>query len=440
MKTLMHIIFFIKERFTHPNLMRGLRECVPLDGVSRSELLSTVDKKLTRLLLAAVRDVPYYRALAEKGRIDRDNPKLEQFPIISKADIRGHEDEFISCKYGKGELGRTRTSGSTGEPFMFYRGKGEWDASYAALWRGLFRLGIRMGDKRAFVKGVNDRPRLSLLMRLKRKLYEIVNRCIVIDAHFLALSEQNVFSAIERIRRYRPVYLHGYVSSIDLLAATAEQHGISLCAIGVKMVVTESEKLYDFQRDRIGRVFNCKVMENYGCVEVGMIAQPDGDGNLCVNEDHVLLEVDADGSAVITNLDGFAFPFIRCKNGDCVTLREEKRSRLPYAEIERVDGRKTDMIRLPQGGALQGFIVMHPLYKHGKYLKAYQVYQPDLTHLIIRISAWSEIPQSILSQIMKEMAGLVGPDVMISVEFRDEIPLSKRGKRLFICSDVKEIV
>ena len=58
----------------------------------------------------------------------------------------------------------------------------------------------------------------------------------------------------------------------------------------------------------IERVFHAPVVENYGSVEFGMIAQPAKDGRLCINDDHVYAETTLEGQAVLTNLDEYGFP------------------------------------------------------------------------------------------------------------------------------------
>ena len=434
----MRALFLLKEWVRYPRSFdRGL---LGLDGATPGAVRALAERKLARLLRAAVRDVPFYRQLAAEGKIDAEHPRLEQFPILGKGDIRGREERFVSDRYRMARLSMCRTSGSTGEPFKFYRDPREFTSTYVDLWRGLARLGIRRGDRRVLVKGVDETPGASLATRLRRWAYGVANQCVVIDAHFLARSEANVRRALGRLRRYRPVYLHGYVSSIDLLAASAERWGVRMDDVGIRAVVTESEKLYDFQRERIGRVFGCRVAENYGSVEFGMIAQPDAAGNLCVNEDHCWVETDGDGAAVLTNLDAYAFPFIRFKNGDCLTLRAEKRSSLPYREIERVDGRVADTIHLPDGGRLQGFIVMYPVSKHMRYIQAYQVRQtrPEELEVLVVPLAGESLPETIRAQIVAEMRDIVGDGVSICIREVLEIPLTKRGKRRFVVSQLEE--
>jgi len=421
----------------HPGVNRAWRMCAACDTLSRTELESIQRAKLQKVLVHAATTVPYYKRYFEQHPISVETLQLTDFPIIEKKDIRGHEDEFLSDK-PSGRVAWSRTSGSTGEPFRF--GRSEFDYTYATLWRGLLRFGIRPGDKRVLVKGVDETPNLSLKTRIRRKLYGWLNRCIVVDAHFLAKSEANIVAELNRIMKYRPDYFHGYVSSIYLLARTAEEKKIDLASLHVKAIVTESEKCHPFQRELMERVFKAPVIENYGCVEFGMIAQPATDGAPCINEDHVVVETDDDGNAVFTNLDEFSFPLIRFRNGDQMSLGPVHNS-LPYRTIAKIDGRKTEMIRLPNGGALHGFIPMYPISKHTRWMKAYQIYQPSIDKLIIRIVlSNSMLPNAVRDQILSEMREIVGSDMIIEFEFPESIPLTKRGKRLFICSDVKERV
>lgn len=432
----MNIIFNLKEHLVHPLMDRVLQDVLPRDEMKRDVFRRIIDEKVNRLLVYAIQHVPYYRSWwAREGRSGR-LPQLTDFPILTKGDIRGHEREFVSDEYKIEKLNVSRTSGSTGEPFMFYRGTHEWDYSYAVLWRGLMRYGIRPGDKRVLVKGVDEVVCVSWKTKLCRAVYGWINRCIVIDAHFLAKSEDNVLAELKRIVDYRPLYFHGYVSSIYLLARTAEEHGIDLSVLNIKAIVTESEKCHPFQRELMERVFRAPVVENYGCVEFGMIAQPARDGVLCVNEDHVFLEMGKDEAAIITNLDAYAFPLIRFKNGDKLILGPNH-SVLPYRTVAEIEGRIAETIHLPQGGALQGYVVMYPISKHMNVLRAYQVYQPDFDHLIIRLlPIGSGVPNEILHQIFSEMRKITGPQIDLKLEIVETIPLTKRGKRAFVVSDV----
>ena len=420
----------------HPYLDRDWRESGEYDSLTRPELESIVGRKLSALLRHAVKTVPFYiKWFAEHG-FDGNNPKLSDFPILGKADIRGKESEFISQSYSLRKLRLSHTSGSTGEPFAFYKTPEDIDYTYANVWRGLRRFGIRPGMKRVLIQGFDDKPVLSACEKIKRAIKGWLNRCLEIDAHFLSLTDDNVELAVKRILRYRPDYIHGYVSSIYILARYAEEHDIDISKLNLVAVVTESEKCYPFQREMIERVFRAPVVEFYGSVEFGMISQPAKDGRMCINEDHVYVETTSEGDAVFTNLDAWGWTLIRFKNGDMLKLGDIH-PQLPYRTITEIDGRKTEQIHLPQGGALQGFIVMYPLYRRSKYLKAYQIHQTDVSHMTIKMVLACQMPDEIHRQIVTEMKAIVDNDMKIKTEFLDNIPVSKMGKRLFVKSDVK---
>lgn len=426
-------MFFIKEVIKHRKSVEFWDDVCSIERGNRDYVEKICMRKLRAVLRNAAVNVPFYIEWFRMQGKDVENLKLEDFPIILKDTIRGHEDQFVAKGHAR-SLSWARTSGSTGEPFRF--GRSEYDYAYATLWRGLARWGIRAGDKRVLVKGVDEVASVSLYTRIRRILYGIFNRCIVVDAHFLAESDVNVEREVKRILKYRPAYIHGYASSLYELASFAEFHGIECKELKLKAVVTESEKCHDFQREVIERVFNAPVVENYGSVEFGMIAQPARDGRLCINDDHVYVETDEDGEAIITNLDEYGFPLIRFKNGDKLTLGGIHQE-LPYRIITSIEGRVAETIYLPQGGSLQGYIVMYPISKHMDYIREYQVYQPDINHLLIRVVESFSLPKKIESQIVSEMRTIVGGLINVEVQKVKSIPLTKRGKRAFVCSDVK---
>ncbi len=419
----------------HRGLNGAWKKCMAVEDGSQWELEQLREEKLARVLRHAATTVPFYREYFVSKGIDVDKVKLADFPIIEKKDIRGNEERFVSTAKGLPQISWDRTSGSTGEPFRF--GRSEFTYTYATLWRGMLRFGIRPGDKRVLVKGIDLTPHVSLKTRLRRWVYGKLNHCIEVDAHFLSRSDENVIHELKRIMAYHPKYLHGYANSIYILARTAEQKNLDLAKLKIKAVVTESEKCHDFQREVMERVFKAPVVENYGCMEFGMVAQPAKDGRLCINEDHVVVETTPDGDAVLTNLDEFAFPLVRFKIGDRVSLGDIH-SNIPFRTLASLDGRVAESIRVPNGGMLQGYVVMYPISKHANLIKAYQIYQPEAERMIIRIVPNNGmLPRNVIREMEEDMKHVVGDSMAIQFEFPASIPLTRRGKHRFIYSDVK---
>ena len=183
-------LFWLKEIVSHRGLGLRWRDALQLEKGTLTDTFRYRDDKLKKLLHHAVKTVPFYRKWFEKSGIDETKLTIEDFPIVSKVDIRNHEAEFVSDTIPVDVW--SRTSGSTGEPFRFGKTKVENVYTYADLWRGMWRFGIRAGDKRVLVKGVDESPCQSVVTQIRRWIYGILNRCIVVDAHFLARTDANV--------------------------------------------------------------------------------------------------------------------------------------------------------------------------------------------------------------------------------------------------------
>lgn len=407
-----------------------------VEHMTRGELERLQQRKLQKLLRYAVLHVPFYRNYAQEHHWHIDALSLEQFPVLDKAAFRSHEAEFISDEYDICKLDCCRTSGSTGEPFRFYSDSQERTYTYTTFWRGLARYGIHPGDKRAWVKGLEKAGRQKITIR--QKLWTTINRCCLIDAHFLSASQENIRLAVARLQKYNPDYLHGYISSIYDIGAWIKSHNINAREIfpRLRLVVSESEKLHDFQRVLLEEVFQVPVIENYGSVEFGMIAQFDKEGILRTNDDHLVIE-SIRGEAVMTNLESFSFPFIRFRNGDLFTLREINDPQLPYSAIEKITGRSTEFILLPDGGKIHGFSVLYPVSKHMQRIRSYQIHQTAPDTLLVHIVPTGEgVSPEISGQIIREIQEIVGTKMNITIDLCHSIPLSRSGKCKFVINDL----
>jgi len=109
---------------------------------------------------------------------------------------------------------------------------------------------------------------------------------------------------------------------------------------------------------------------------------------------------------------------------------------LPYAIISSLQGRMAENILLPNGGFLQGFVVMYPVSKHLRWIKNYQIVQEKTNEMVVYvvINENKNLPDEIHAQIISEMRGIVGDKVNVAISVVSSIPLTKRGKHLFVRS------
>ncbi|MCK6460868.1 MAG: hypothetical protein L6Q95_13380, partial [Planctomycetes bacterium] len=231
-------------------------------------------------------------------------------------------------------------------------------AARRAGWR---RLGVLPGDRWTMVWG-RDEPR-GALYRAAVALAE--NRQLV---RIEDLESGGAEAAVARVAGFDPKLLYGFASGLAMLAAGWPRRPRSLRA-----VVSTAETLSAQDAARLVAAFGVPVTHEYGLTEAQVVATGCEAGSLHVVEEHVLVEVVADGRAaapgetgeiVVTDLFGYAAPLLRYRTGDagafvageCACGRAHRRLDLRLArtvDLFEVDGQKfhPEVFTLPHGFA-----------------------------------------------------------------------------------------
>lgn len=426
-----------KDRRHHPHARAHWPGVIATDRMSRDELLALQASRLDELVRHAAAHVPYYRRWArDSGYQPGDPVDLSSLPVVTKADYAEIED-FQSDAYPVSAMTTNKTSGSSGQPFRFRQHPHATDYSYCVLWRALHRFGLRPGHRRAFVWGraysFNTTEAARLKTRLRLAVRDWANDTLSIDAY--TLGPETVARAVDRIDAYRPVYVHGYVSAVYALARHVLDENRPLAA-PPRLVVTESEALYPFQREAIERAFRCPVIANYGSVELGKIAQPDPDGHTRINEDLFMVERLPTGEAAITNLLSAAFPFIRYRLGDLIELADAVPPGLPYACLRAVVGRTVDMIPLPGGGVVHGVALAHLIDPHLDHVARYQIRQTALDRFVVTLVPKRDLPPTVAETIARDLRKLAGESVRVDILTASRIEPGPTGKFRWVVSNL----
>jgi phenylacetate-CoA ligase len=272
--------------------------------------------------------------------------------------------------------------------------------------------------------------------QFRQRFRNWLNNAMAINAY--DLSDDNVDNAIEAIERFQPRYLHGYVSALYTIARRMAEHNRSFRKLKLTAVITESEKLYDFQREAMQEAFDCAILEHYGSVELGNIAQQDPDGYLRIAEDLCKVEVEDNGGVLVTNLLTLAYPFIRYRLGDLVEIAEQPNARFPYAVIKNVIGRTVDLIPIKAGGYLHGVALAHVIDRHLQFVTRYQVHQLAIDRFRVKLVAKHDMPEKVPQRIASDMRLLVGADTQIDIELVDQILPAPSGKFRWVISDISD--
>ena len=198
--------------------------------------------------------------------------------------------------------------------------------------------------------------------------------------------------------------------------------------------------LRTYQRTTIENAFGCPVFNTYGCREFMLVAsQCRLCGELHVNADHLLVELCGTraigdgretGEIVITDLHNWGMPLLRYENGDVAT-RAPARARscaIGLPTLQRIDGRKLDMLRTRDGHMLPGEFFPH-LLKDIPGVVRFQVIQERLDAFILLVVAGSEFGFDQENSIRAELAKVLGSATLLEIRRVDDIPATPSGKR-----------
>ncbi|CDG83276.1 glycosyltransferase [Janthinobacterium agaricidamnosum] len=400
-------------------------------------------QRLRSLLEHAQAHVPYYRALFasigfDAGQVDT-LADLVRLPLLVKADIGFCRNAFKSSQ-ARG-LQRFNTGGSSGEPLVFYIGRERISHDVAAKWRATRWWGVDIGDREVVVWG--SPIELKVQDRLRR-LRDRLLRSTLLPA--FEMSANKVDGFIRQIRRIRPRMLFGYPSALSHIARRAADTGTALDGLGVRVAFVTSERLYDEQRDTIGRAFGCPVANGYGARDAGFIAHECPEGGMHITAEDIIVEIvdaagqplppGASGAIVVTHLASRDFPFIRYATGDVGTLASEPCAcgrGLPL--LKHIDGRSTDFVVAHDGTVMHGLALVYIL-RDLPQVRGFKIIQESLLLTRILLVALPVLDQAARLAIVAGFQARLGAAVAIVIEEMTEISPDTSGKFRYVVSKI----
>jgi phenylacetate-CoA ligase len=405
---------------------------------SRKKLEEIQFSKLRRLIDHANATVPWYQ-----GRLPviENLADLKKIPLIEKQTIRDQADAFASRK--KYPFLRRKTSGgSTGAPVTIYKDSAAMGAELAGSWRGYSWAGIDIGDRQVRFWGVPMTKGNAVEARL---IDFVANRCRV---SAFAFEQRDLESSYRKIRRFNPVYFYGYVSMIVEFANFVMANNLR-GELTPKAIITTSEVLTAIDRKIIADAFRCPVFNEYGCGEVGVIAQECEAGSLHVLSENVIVEVVNDrgepvldgqpGALVVTDLTNYAMPLLRYRIMDYGTLTSDSCAcgrGLPV--LGEIYGREYDILRNSAGKSFHGEFFLYlaeDAKRAGMAVSGYQVIQKAENRLEIRMVCSDADYPRLCQYLEKQLKMNFDEGVVVDFQKVDGIPREPSGKLRVIKKD-----
>jgi len=388
---------------------------------------------LRQTLIRASEGIPFYQERFRKAGFNpardfRSVEDLSRLPLLTKDDVRAHHEEMVDRRYFSTSV-EANTSGTTGQPMTMRLGLHYIAFDYACMYRFWAQAGYRFRSRFAAVRSYVPQTASDPLWK-----FNFWQNTLYMSAYHLKPSNSHAY--IEALLKFRPEFIRGYASSVNVLAEYAYPRRKEFDFI--RGIFTASETLLGSERETIERTFGKKLYDWYGMTEPAVVITETADHNgMEVNWEYGFPEfLESEGlqpnerRLVATSLHNPVMPFIRYETEDIVRLADQNPApRSLYPKIASISGRKDKTILTPDGGRLPSLNFYSLLQTYADILK-FQFIQRDLSHVTMKIALRpqaADIP-ALIDKLRAEVTRRLGPRVILDIEQTEDFERSPDGK------------
>lgn len=405
---------------------------------SQEKLKEYQMKQLHKLLRHAYKNVPYYTRIFDKvGLKPKDIQDFDDFkkiPYLNKDTFKTHFRDIVARNFNTKRLPTVHTSGTTGKPLQFYEDSFTSQKEFASICHQWARVGYKPGDLRVAMRGPINLAKPAVYNPAK-KLLRL--------APFIDTKEKTSYY-LNKINSFGAEFIHGYPGTIVTFAHAIRKYGLKV-PFKLKAVLLASEPIYEWQRELVYEVFNCRVFSHYGMAEkVVLAAECEYSTNYHAIPQYGITEIDPQTHEIIgTGFLNYANPFIRYRTTDIASPpfseKCNKCGREYYPILKAMEGRLGDFIVTPKGALISPAAITFP-FANMKTLRDVQLIQDSPTLITIRAVSWmeddSELFRSEIANLCQDLQEVFGVDMNLKVEIVDKIERSKSGKHKWIKSGI----
>ena len=435
-------MYFLAQKLRGENTPDKLEELKRIQWLSPPKIRLQQQQMIEKIIKYATEHVSLYR---ERLRGIKGYEEFERIPLLTRKEVMTNLDSLISEDCSRNSLLKYHSSGSTGEPVTLYFTPQAMGYFHAAQYRGFSWYGLEPTDRCIKFWGVP----FETTARLKEYLKDFVMNRNRISA--FNMSEGAMASYYRESLRFRPLYLYGYALALFRFGQYLKETGRDGRALNLKVVISTAEVLYEHQRFLLEEVFGCRVVNEYGAAEVGIIGFECPDGGIHIANENVYLEVLRDGrpakegevgDVVVTGLRNHAMPLIRYKLGDLAAVPSKEHCPcgrgLPL--IKSLAGRDNDMVVTAEGKILHSEIfayINRDLIKDGHRIREFKIIQTAKD--LLRVLVPKDTGDNTLFALQQQIKRHIGWDMRIQVEHVDEIPRERSGKVRYFVSELPRL-
>ncbi len=408
-----------------------------------SEKLKNLQEKFLRKVLKfAAANVPFYRDRIGYNYIRSEVDPYElikKFPIIDKEVIRQNLPKFF---FGS-KIRRLKaiTGGSTNQPLLFYMDRFATRQMEKAFIFDLWgRVGYTFGDSI-----------FTLRARMPKKGFFISHDRFfnIYYASSIDLNRSSLSNYVNYLNNLRPLFLHGYPSTIYQLVNLIESSKVRL-EFKPRAVLCGSEKLFDYHRNKIEAMFDCKVFSWYGQSEyLALGGECEYSHFYHFYPQYGYLELFPTGikndagkeifEIVATGFNNPVMPIIRYRTGDYAVPANTTQCKCGrnYLFIEDVIGREQEFVVDANGSLISANCLVYETYfDNFTGLESVQIRQntPGVMEVVL-VRGPHYCDESFL-QTKDSLNSLLGERMRIHFIFTDQIPKTPIGKAKFVIQEL----
>ena len=403
-----------------------------IQNINESDYSEYLDSKKQEIITHHLENNAFYKSFANNV----DIPDWSSVPIMTKKDFQQPLEDRLSKHYTNYDIYVNKTSGSSGEPFIFAKDK----FSHAITWAiiknrfGWYNLDFN-NSKQARFYGIPLDKKGNFKERIKDRLSNRF-RFSVFD-----LSDSAFENHLKKFKSIPFDYINGYTSAIVLFAKYLQNknHILKDLCPSLKACIVTSEMLFENDKKLMEKQFGVPVINEYGASELDLIAFENTKGIWQVNSESLFVEIldennsvlpyGKEGRIVITSLYNKAHPFIRYDIGDIGIL--SKNSTLKTPILEKLIGRTNDIVLLPsrkKGAGLTFYYITKSVIENDGKVSEFVIEQLALDHFKITFVSRDELSSKKETLITSEIERYLESGIRVSFERLDQLKRTKSGK------------
>ena len=425
-------LFYLSLQINGFPIKKAKAELRKIGTLSEKEQEVFLDTKKLEIVNFHLQNNPFYQELTGLKTFENWN----DLPILNKKNLQKPLQERLSKGYSLKNTYINKTSGSSGDPFVFAKD----NYSHAMTWASnIYRFGWYGIDLNTSYQARFYGIPLGFISNKKERIKDFLGnryRFTIFD-----LSDAVLEGFLNKFKKKKFDYINGYTSSIVLFAKFLQKKNIVLKTIcpSLKVCVVTSEMLFEEDKIVMEKQFGIPVINEYGASELDLIAFENPEGEWQVNSETLFVEIlDAknnvlpygkEGRIVITSLFNKAHPFIRYEIGDIGIL--DTKSTLKKPILKKLIGRTNDIAILPSGKKSPGltfYYVTKSIIEDDGNVKEFIIKQTKIDTFEIEYVSENELNLEQIKKIESAISMYLETGLNFTFIRKEKLERTNRGK------------